>query len=173
MDGADARRRTTIASRGSHQNAIVSDINERDEQIVALVPCSYCAAAIGAWCLLRDGREREMLHAERLDAWRKATGAAPIAARDSRDLAVIAAVACEICEVPRSSPCVRYPGSTVVTLPHAERREAWQRARGPVVTDPPPKLCSVCGHGAGSHSSRGCYKCGCARSKHEIKNAAR
>ena len=112
-----------------------------------------------------------MPHSERLAAWRARAGADVTAeARDSRERKVIAAVACSYCGAGRGSPCVRNPGSSITTLPHPERKDAWKRARGPGDQQNAPVICS-CGHGAGQHSSHGCEKCACMRSKSDLTSS--
>ena len=148
-----------------------SDVDDRDRRIIATVACPFCGAPITQDCRHPSGAVRGMPHSERLAAWRARAGADVTAeARDSRERKVIAAVACSYCGAGRGSPCVRNPGSSITTPPHPERKDAWKLARGPGDEQNAPVICS-CGHGAGQHSSHGCEKCACMRSKSDVKTS--
>jgi len=149
----------------------VTDIDERDRRIIAAVACPYCHAPIAAPCVMQCGIPRGMPHSERTEAWRARAATATVAYRDNRERTIVEAVPCPYCGVDVGIPCARYPGSPIVTPPHRERRERWQETRPPVAPENPSILCA-CGHGAAAHIIDGCKRCGCQRSRAEVKAKA-
>jgi hypothetical protein len=147
----------------------MNNIDDRDLRIIATVACPYCGAATGLHCVLASGTVRGMPHAERTAAWRARGGTAMAAYRDNRERKIVDTVSCPYCEVGPGSPCVRSPGSLIVTPPHPERRERWQEVRPEPEPANAPTPCRTCGHGASKHGNRGCTNCDCAKTREEAR----
>lgn len=91
---------------------------------------------------------------------------------DYRDEKTVDAVPCPYCESAVGVWCVTRPGSTeeIVSV-HWERREAWQRVRGPVPQGESVRC--ACGHTARQHgnppTAPGCKRCDCPRTRDEVR----